>query len=207
MSSSRFTKHHISDEMKSMIMQNRRGQNVIERILQAYGFRSRQNFCNHLNISQSTMANRYARDTFPADWVIICSLETGASLNWLVSGEGVKFESIRDEAVTTLIHKIITNGILESRGEIICGDTEIPSNLSAPFFVTSDKIRYLVDEYLGEITDGFWLVDIDGIVSIREIYRFPGARVRIENGKASFECDASEVKVLGKVFGKTELLG
>ncbi|WP_162882498.1 helix-turn-helix transcriptional regulator, partial [Serratia marcescens] len=52
-------------------MQNRGGQSVIDRILKAYGFSSRQAFCNHLGISQSTMANRYARDTFPADWVVI----------------------------------------------------------------------------------------------------------------------------------------
>lgn len=36
------------------------------------------------------MANRYARDTFPADWVVICSMETGASIEWLAFGSGVK---------------------------------------------------------------------------------------------------------------------
>lgn len=75
-------------------MQNRGGQKVIERILVAYGFTSRQAFCNHLGISQSTMANRYARDTFPADWVIICSIETGASIDWLASGISCESSSV-----------------------------------------------------------------------------------------------------------------
>lgn len=64
MSTNKITFRHIEDHLKAMVMQNRGGQKVIERILMAYGFKSRQAFCNHLGISQSTMANRYARDTF-----------------------------------------------------------------------------------------------------------------------------------------------
>ncbi|MBJ3622747.1 helix-turn-helix domain-containing protein, partial [Salmonella enterica subsp. enterica serovar Weltevreden] len=62
MSTQKNTFRHVSESLKTSIMQNRGGQKVIERILVAYGFTSRQAFCNHLGISQSTMANRYARD-------------------------------------------------------------------------------------------------------------------------------------------------
>ena len=34
------------------------------------------------------MANRYLRDSFPAEWVIQCALETGVSLLWLTTGQG-----------------------------------------------------------------------------------------------------------------------
>ena len=57
-----------------------------------------------------------------------------------------------------------------------------------------------------EITDGLWLIEIDGPVSVKELYRFPGGRIRVENGKASFECKADEIKVLGKVVARTEYL-
>lgn len=208
MSTLKNTIRHIPDELKSTIMQNRGGQGVIERILKAYGFLSRQAFCNHLGVSQSTMANRYARDTFPADWAVICSLETGASLLWLSSGKGKMFEDEDgpDDRSIVLPHKKITNGKFESLNEIISDRTEIPSYLSSPFFVSAEKSRFLVDEYQGEMTDGFWLVEIDGLVSVREIYRLPGSRARIENGKASFECNTSDVKVLGKIIGKTEFM-
>ncbi|HAM7406554.1 TPA: Repressor protein CI [Escherichia coli] len=93
MSTQKITFRHIEDSLKAMVMQNRGGQKVIERILKAYGFKSRQAFCKHLGISQSTMANRYARDTFPADWVVICSMETGASLEWLAFGSNNAEES------------------------------------------------------------------------------------------------------------------
>lgn len=35
-----------------------------------------------------TMATRYMRDIFPADWVLQCVLETGVSIDWLVTGNG-----------------------------------------------------------------------------------------------------------------------
>ncbi|MCV5888353.1 helix-turn-helix domain containing protein, partial [Escherichia coli] len=68
------------------------------RILKAYGFSSRQAFCNHLGISQSTMANRYARDTFPADWVVICSMETGVPVEWLAFGTDTEKGRITNNA-------------------------------------------------------------------------------------------------------------
>ncbi|MDU3234196.1 MAG: helix-turn-helix transcriptional regulator, partial [Citrobacter koseri] len=64
------------------------GKDPIERICAAYGFTSRQALCRHLDVSQSTMANRVTRGNFPADWVLICAMETGASLDWLVFGRG-----------------------------------------------------------------------------------------------------------------------
>ena len=51
-----------------------------------------------------------------------------------------------------------------------------------------------------------WLIEIDGLVSLRELVRYPGGRVRVENGKTSFECQADDIKVLGKVISKTEFL-
>ena len=39
-----------------------------------------------------------------------------------------------------------------------------------------------------------------------KIFRFPGGRIRVENGKASFECQVQDIKVFGKVILKTEQL-
>ncbi|HFN7020625.1 TPA: phage repressor protein CI [Klebsiella pneumoniae] len=189
-------------------MQNKGGQPVIERILKAYGFTTRQALCNHLGISQSTMANRYARNTFPSDWTVICSLETGASLLWLTTGDGVMFED-EDEAevaTKTLRHLTITNGVITSQSEVVYDSSLIPSGLSAPFLVTFENSVYLVDNHDGEINDGWWLIEIDGLTSIREVFRFPGGRIRIENGRASFECQSQEIKVLGKVLSHTQSL-
>ncbi|EIX9502888.1 TPA: phage repressor protein CI [Klebsiella pneumoniae] len=208
MSIQKITKRHIPQKLRNEIMQNKGGQPVIERILKAYGFTTRQALCNHLGISQSTMANRYARNTFPSDWTVICSLETGASLLWLTTGDGVMFED-EDEAevaTKTLRHLTITNGVITSQSEVVYDSSLIPSGLSAPFLVTFENSVYLVDNHDGEINDGWWLIEIDGLTSIREVFRFPGGRIRIENGRASFECQSQEIKVLGKVLSHTQSL-
>ncbi|HCT8182406.1 TPA: phage repressor protein CI [Klebsiella pneumoniae] len=204
MSTQKITKRHIKKKLQSNIMQNTGGQPVIERILKAYGFTTRQSLCNHLGISQSTMANRYARNTFPSDWTIICSIETGASLQWLVSGEGVMFEDEVERKALALKHFKITDGVLTSHNDIYYDSSLIPDGLSSPSLVAYESSLYLIDEHEGEINDGWWVIEIDGLYSIREIFRFPGGRIRVENGKASFECQAHDIKVFGKVFLKTE---
>ncbi|EPY4577687.1 phage repressor protein CI [Klebsiella pneumoniae] len=204
MSTQKITNRHIKKKLHSNIMQNTGGQPVIERILKAYGFTTRQSLCNHLGISQSTMANRYARNTFPSDWTIICSIETGASLQWLVSGEGVMFEDEVERKALALKHFKITDGVLTSHNDIYYDSSLIPDGLSSPSLVAYESSLYLIDEHEGEINDGWWVIEIDGLYSIREIFRFPGGRIRVENGKASFECQAHDIKVFGKVFLKTE---
>lgn len=192
--------------IRDFISQNRGGKEVIARILEAYGFTTRIALCNRLGVSQSTMANRYARDTFPADWVIVCHLETGASLIWLSTGEGSRFLGGQDENITHLKRIDITNGNIATQNDVIADISTIPEGLLSPFILNADKTTYLADRYDGELVDGFWFIEIDGIVSVRELYRFPGGRVRVENGKASFECQIEDIKILGKIISQTNLL-
>lgn len=64
------------------------GRDAINRLIKAYNFSSRQQLCEHLEVSKSTMANRYLRDGFPAEWVIQCALETGLPFyGWLLVKE------------------------------------------------------------------------------------------------------------------------
>ncbi|ELD0480704.1 phage repressor protein CI [Escherichia coli] len=307
MSTNKITFRHIEDHLKAMVMQNRGGQKVIERILMAYGFKSRQAFCNHLGISQSTMANRYARDTFPADWVVICSMETGASIEWLAFGldaeEGmpspspewhaekqsgdefcnevhtptIKFDNenhmdftrggkaaieriveaygyktrqaladhlgiskstlatryMRDifpadwiiqccletgvslewlsfgkgrsnqtklSGVLTLDCYDLRDGKLTDQRELIVSSEILPQNLKHPYIVNSANDSYIIskEEYL---SDGLWLVSINGEFTFRDIFKLPNNRIRVENTKYSFECDKEDLEFNNKVKG------
>lgn len=182
------------------------GRDAITRILQAYGFSTRQALCDHLGVSQSTMANRWMRDTFPHDWLIACHLDTGAPLLWLTTGQGNFAADQKERKGLVLRFKEITNGVLNESEGIHYDSRLIPPNTTAPFIVRFESSLYLVGEYEGEINDGVWLLEMDGFASIRQIYRLPGGRLRVENGPASFECLTSDVKVLGKVISKTEKL-
>lgn len=180
------------------------GKDAITRILQAYGFSTRQALCEHLGVSQSTMANRWMRDTFPHDWLIACHLDTGASMLWLATGQGQLVSVSGEEKGLTLRLKEITNGVFNEPVFVRFDSHLIPVETAAPFFVKFEASVYLVDEYHGEVTDGVWLIEIDGFASVKQIYRLPGGKLRIENGPASFECAASDVQALGKVISKTE---
>lgn len=192
------------------------GKDPIERICTAYGFTSRQALCRHLDVSQSTMANRVTRGNFPADWVLICAMETGAALDWLVYGRGeapkmntpIESHNETPQAPKTLklSYSSIQNGVVKNQKQIDIAPELIPAGTISPRLVGVDGVIWIVDDFSGELVDGYWLTEMDGVISVREMYRLPGGRVRVENGKASFECNASDVKVLGKIIGKTEFM-
>ncbi|WP_250854938.1 helix-turn-helix transcriptional regulator [Escherichia coli] len=91
------------------------GQAVITRMLEAYGFKTRQALCEQFNVSASTMGTRWMRDVFPADWVIQCAIETGASIEWLSFGKGVPFPQSTEAPVM-------------SKGNCIKGSARFPSH-------------------------------------------------------------------------------
>lgn len=179
------------------------GKDAITRVMQAYGFSTRQALCEHLGVSQSTMANRWMRDTFPHDWLIACHLDTGASLLWLATGQGSPGVDSAPENGLRLQYKEITNGITSSPRVVYYDSVLTPKNAANLSLVKFEGDVFLVEEYKGEVNDGIWFIEIDGFSSIRRIYRLPGSRLRVENGPASFECEASGILVLGKILSKT----
>lgn len=192
------------------------GKDPIERICAAYGFTSRQALCRHLDVSQSTMANRVMRGNFPADWVLICAMETGASLEWLVYGQGNPPMPIPQNEANNLNRHApeqtqielseIQNGVISNHKTVSIASELLPPKTSEPRLISFDGVIWIVDTFSGELVDGFWLIEMDNVISVREMYRLPGGRLRVENGKASFECNADDVKALGKAVGKMEFI-
>ena len=192
------------------------GKEPIERICAAYGFTSRLSLCRHLGVSQSTMANRVSRGNFPADWVLICAMETGASLEWLVFGNGSagiavnqneKLSTEKDSPTPTqLSYSIIQNGVIQKQNPVFIASELIPTDSISPHLVASDGLTWIVDDFSGELVDGFWLIEMDGVTSVREVHRLPGGRIHVENGKYSFDCQAEDIKVIGKAISRTEYL-
>lgn len=88
---------------------NQGGKAVIERLVETYGFMTRQALAYHLGVSKSTLTNRYIWDTFPANCIIQCAFETGVSLDWLTTEQGLKKNS--KNAITGELAKIRLTGI------------------------------------------------------------------------------------------------
>lgn len=174
------------------------GKAAIERLLAAYGFRTRQALCEQVGVSKSTMANRYSRDTFPADWIIQCALETGVSLKWLTTGEGsMTFDPATDiEPIDKL--KLI-DGKLHPANYLMIDKALLPNNLTKALILIDGDSTYFLDKEIKEVSDGLWLIEIEGRSSIKKLTRIPIGRVKITGDDVSFECSLEEVKLVARV--------
>lgn len=178
---------------------NSGGKKVIERLVEAYGFSTRQALCDHLGVSKSTMATRYMRDIFPADWVLQCAMETHTPLKWLAFGEGFKGEK---ESVHSLkipmMHlekgKLIDNGFCVFDKELLSKDTKSPC-----LIVINECLTHVCEMDFNSIQDGEWIIDIDGDLTLRMITRTPGNKIQVKNKQVVFECNINEVKFHSKV--------
>lgn len=197
--------------------ENTGGREAIHRLMAAYDFKSRQQLCDHLGASKSTMANRYLRDSFPAEWVIQCALETGVSLLWLTTGQGEPGTKIDDkksinfvnsskvkplsELISPEIDKVnLMGGSLVEAGKAILDSSLLPSDSRELLLVNTAGDSYLVDRTQAPPVNGMWLVDIDGIKSIVKLTRLPGNRLVVHQDDSSFECSLDDIEVVGRAL-------
>ncbi|WP_145509512.1 MULTISPECIES: phage repressor protein CI [Yersinia] len=185
---------------------NKGGRGAIERMVEAYGFTTRQALCDQLNVSKSTLATRYMRDSFPSDWVIQCALETGASLRWLTTGEGVMFESAQQTDIVQIPRKKLLDGKLYDSNFYMFDKAFLPDGLKDPVVILDGDVTYIADRQFDEVQDGKWVVDIEGTISVRDIIRIPGGKVRVENSKFSFDCKIIDIKLIAKLIIKNTLV-
>jgi len=194
--------------------ENTGGKEAIHRLMAAYDFKSRQQLCDHLGASKSTMANRYLRDSFPAEWVIQCALETGVSLLWLTTGQGEpssnidtkkdinfvnsgKVKHLSDLVSPEIDKATLVSGSLTDTGKAIIDSSLLPSSYSNLLLVSTSGDSYLVDRSQTPPVNGIWLVDIDGIKSIVKLTRLPGNRLVVHQDESSFECSLDDIEIVG----------
>lgn len=182
------------------------GREAIHRIVEAYGFKSRQQLCLHLDVSKSTMANRYMRDSFPAEWVIQCALETGASLLWLSTGQGEPFSnselpvSFKAQPVAPALDKyLLADGALVNEGKFIIDSSVLPQEINSLIYLSDHHASYIIDRKANEIKDGVWLVKIEGLFSLRKINRIPVNKIRVSDENISFDCSLGDIDLIGRV--------
>lgn len=194
---------------------NTGGKAAIKRLMEVYGFNTQIALVDHLEASKSTMANRLLRDSFPADWVIQCALETGASLLWLTTGQGDMYPQNEDknnsnnERLPTLrpLSKIVVpsvkqatieNGRLNEQEDIFLDRSLIPGEAEKCLYVKAADGNYVVDTSTKQLSNGVWLIDIDGMKNIVKIARIPGNKIIVHQDETSFECSVDDVEAVGR---------
>ncbi|MCL9640877.1 helix-turn-helix domain-containing protein [Rahnella victoriana] len=182
------------------------GKAVLQRILEAYGFKTQKELSEYLGISTGTISTWVRREFFPGDVVIACALETGVSLAWLSIGDeefaaktvNFKRSSIHDASI--IIDKYFLNsGDLISVGDFYVDNAWGKYVLSSCVYVEKTDKAWILDKNYKKIVNGKWLIAIDGVYDIYSIVTIPGRKVKIQNITSEFECSMDEVEFFGFV--------
>ncbi len=179
------------------------GKSVLKRILDAYGFTTQKELSEYLEISTGTISTWVRREYFPGDVVITCALDTGVSLEWLAIGE-MDTESQEESATTgipTVSKKILVAGKLDDDGFCYIDESFVPEgvNFKSLNYVRSGKSAWLIEMGVNEISNGSWLLDIDGTLDVYAISKRPGNKLRVVGQDGEFECSKNEVIAKGLV--------
>ncbi|MER1434850.1 phage repressor protein CI [Enterobacter hormaechei] len=174
---------------------------VLDRICEAYGFSQKIQLANHFDIASSSLSNRYTRGAISYDFAAHCALETGANLRWLLTGEGEAFVSDRESSDAKRIEGFtLSEEILKSDQQLSIDAQFFTKPLTDGMAIRSEGKIYFVDKQ-ASLSDGLWLVDIEGAISIRELTKLPGRKLHVAGGKVPFECGIDDIKTLGRVVG------
>lgn len=98
-----------------MRLENAVASDVLERILSAYGFTMQKELSDKLEIAKSNVASWLARGQVPGNVIVQCSLDTGADVNWLVTGEIEKANSLCE--ISNLSGKAIYEEVMANGGK------------------------------------------------------------------------------------------
>lgn len=177
------------------------GRPVLRRIMDAYGFTLQKQLCELLDISSGTVSTWVRRDYFPGDVVVACALDTGVPLLWLATGKGMNVESNDKTIAASMIpRKNLTAGVLQDAASWSIDLSFIPHEIIEPLYVFSNVGSWIVDNGVTEISNGRWLLGIDGKYDVYDIALLPRRKISVFNKATTFTCGAEEVSAAGKVI-------
>lgn len=175
---------------------------VLHRVMDAYGFTSKLQLAYHFDMASSSLSARFKRGIFPADMVVRCVAETGASLEWLATGQGRKFDD-EELDIMKMSRRKIVDGLIYPAGMYMLDKVSfLPGSSlpSSPICVIEGNNQFIVDTSFTEVYDDQWLVEIEGKTSIRTLTRIPIRKVRVSGVGMAFDCGIDDINVIGRVI-------
>ena len=187
--------------MKLQIDLDKSSPEVLDRVVEAYGFHTKIALANHLGMASSSLAARYKRGLFPADIVVRCMAETGVTLEWLVSGEGKKYDDGKLDVMKFSRKKLVDGELFESGylmfdKVMFLPGVPLPAD---PICVLDERTQYIIDQKFADVYDGQWVVNIEGKVSVRTLTRIPVQKVRVSGIGMAFDCSINDIEIIGRV--------
>lgn len=177
---------------------------ILDRICEVYGFQQKNQLANHYDIAASSLSNRYRRGPLSYDFAVFCSLETGASISWLITGEGPKFTGEPIQNLTPDTYSIpyftLSDGELNEVSEMPISNYLFSKPYSDLVCVKHDQKTAFVERG-ASLSDGQWIIAIDDSHSIRDLALLPGKKIHVTGGKISFECSKEDITLFGRITG------
>ncbi|HBL8879758.1 phage repressor protein CI [Enterobacter cloacae] len=174
---------------------------VLDRVVDAYGFTSKLQLAEHFDMASSSLSARFKRGIFPADMVVRCVAETGASLEWLATGQGRKFDE-EDLDILKMSRRKIVDGLIYDAGMYMLDKVTFLPGMplpTSPVCILEGNTQFIVETKFNEIYDDQWLVEIEGKASIRTLTRIPIKKVRVSGVGMAFDCSIEDINVIGRV--------
>lgn len=101
--------------------------------------------------------------------------------------------------VVSIPRKKLLNGKLHDSNYYMFDKAFLPDDLQDPIVIVDSDVTYIADRKFDEVTDGKWLVEIEGKTSARNVLRLPNNKVKIISGLNYFECNINEVEFNSKL--------
>lgn len=195
--------HSITGEQLLEAMQSSGGKVILKRLMDAYGFTMQKQLGEHLGIPSGTMSAWLRREHFPGEVVIACALDTGVSLYWLATGYGSMYPEdsplAGSEDGTIKVNKyFLTNGQLVENGYWRGDSLFFLEDANNQIMVDKGGDVFCLNTSSQTLSNGTWLISIDGILDIYDVVRLPGNKLKVSSESASFECQVSDVIPKGK---------
>jgi len=184
------------------------GKPVLSRILSAYGFKTQKELSEYFGISTGTISTWIRREFFPADMVIACTLDTGVSLRWISTGVGEPTSESGTEVISQdeffrIPQEILHLGRFESRTTLVLDKSLMPKidNPEGLIFIKQGQDNWLVNLKYHDISDGLWVLNIDGVKNIYSIIRKPGNKINVSSNGKNYDCYIKDIEPVGVIIG------
>lgn len=174
------------------------GKPALQRILEAYGFKTQKELSEYLGISTGTISTWVRRDFFPGDVVITCALDTNISLEWLATGEGSKATFNRINSPIPVWY--LSGGLMQEEGAWDADISFIPYSFNKPMLIRSSFGFWLADSGVLALSNGRWILSIENNYDVYDVLLMPGGKMSIINKGSSFICKINEVAIVGRVI-------
>lgn len=187
-----------------------KGREVTEKLKEITNTRDFLSLAKVLGVPKSTISTWHQRKLTPYEVIIRTHLRTGASISYMVTGEG---EAFPEENSQTHVSKEIASGSLINidyftltNGKLVGNETLALDKsyldrigIQKVIGIENDGTTFIIDQEVHQAVSGTYLVNMDGLLSLNEIQRLPSKKLAISFNGSTLTVEEDEVRVVGRV--------